>query len=194
MFKMKAITEKAKAQTVVAVDYGKAYFITDRRNRWVNWNGDTEVNLHFASCELSLREAEYKAESWRRQGSGFEIDEAPVICARGKSEAFIFAERRSTHPMKRWAEHFSRLTGVVTIGSVLLAVVQASRGATRVSRALLDDPSTPLAASDGTYCTRQSSPGKGGNHMGWTLRPERIDDSAVRSIAGQLQQLIMRGR
>jgi hypothetical protein len=63
MFKMKAITEKAKAQTVVAVDYGKAYFITDRRNRWVNWNGDREVNLHFAGCELSLRKAEYKAES-----------------------------------------------------------------------------------------------------------------------------------
>jgi hypothetical protein len=33
-FNMKPVTETARGQPVVAVDYGKAYFVTDRRNRW----------------------------------------------------------------------------------------------------------------------------------------------------------------
>jgi hypothetical protein len=140
-----------------------------------------------------LRQAEDKAESSRKPGSGFEIDEAPVICARGKSETFLFAERRSTHPMKRWTQRFSQLNGVLTIGSVLHAVMEASDGSMYVSRALLDNPSAPLAATDGTHYTRRSTPGAGGNHMGWALRPERVDDSAVRAIAAQLQALITRG-
>src|SRR5690242_4057361 len=107
---MKPVTDKAKGQTVVVVECGKAYFITDRRNRWINWNGDMDVNLHPVGFELSLRAAEDKAESFRKSGSGFEINEVPVVCARGKSESFIFCERRTGKPMTRWAEHFSRLS------------------------------------------------------------------------------------
>jgi len=95
--------------------------------------------------------------------------------------------------MKTWAERFSRLSGKVTIAAVLLAVVEASRDGMYVVRALLDNVSAPLAATDGTYYTRQSSPGKGGNHVGWALRPQNIDDSAVRSIAAQLRGLATRG-
>ena len=94
--------------------------------------------------------------------------------------------------MARWAEHFSRLSGMVTIGA-LIAVVDARHGAMYVSRALLDTPSAPLEATDGRYYTRHSSPGRGGNHMGWKLRPQSIDDSAVRATAAQLQQLVARG-
>ena len=186
---MKPITENAKTQTIIAVDFGKAYFITDRRNRWINWDGDTDVNLKPAGFELTLRAAEDKAESLRKPGSGFEIDEVPAICARARSESFIFSERRTGKPMTRWAEHFSRLGGAVTIGS-LLAVVDGPHGAIYVSRALLDNPSAPLAATEGIYYTRQSSSGKGGNHMGWALRPQRIDDTGVRAIALQLQGLV----
>lgn len=189
---MKPITEKAKAQAIVAVDYGKAYFITDRRNRWVNWNGDTDVNLMPAGFELSLRQAEDKAESLRKPGSSFEIDEIPVICARGKSESLIFADRRSGNPMHKWVNRFSLLSKVVTIGSVV-EVVDAKPTAMYVSSALLDNPAAGLVATDGAYCTRQSSPGKRGNHMGWALRPQSIDDSAVREIAATLQRLIVGG-
>jgi hypothetical protein len=40
------------------------------------------------------------------------------------------------------------------------------------------------------YFSRESSPGKGMNHLAWSLRPQKIEDTVVRQIATDLQQLV----
>ncbi len=184
---MKQISEESRNEVILGVEYGKAYFITDRRNRWINWNGDTMISLMPRAFVLTLKEAEEEAESMRVQGSGFIIDEVPVVCARGRISSLIFCERRRCTLMNRWVDPVSKLSGNLTIAKIL-EVVDKTPG--YITRALLGHPRMPLTETDGVYYERQSSPGHRGNGLGWVLKPQDINDDAVKDIAKRLRLLV----
>jgi hypothetical protein len=158
---------RLEQEPIESVDFGKAFHVSDRRNQWVDWNGTTAITRRPWGLLLSLSDAKDWAESSRLQGTNFIIDELPVVCAKSKSGGLLFSERRSAHPMSWYPSISSSFSEIQSIGALKALLSSKARSGIHV---LVAAPVTVLP-TDGVYYSRESSPGTGGNHLGWTLKP-----------------------
>ena len=179
--------QKLRDEHIESIDIGKVFHACDQRNQWVDWNGNTDVVRRAWGFALTLDEAEQWTERNRVQGTSFQIEELPAICVKGKSGSLFFTERNSSHPMNWFSSSVSSLHGVNSIGSLI--EVFSTPKANRVYRQLFEKVAD-AAPADGLYYLRKSSPGKGKNHMGWSLKPQNIDDTVMRQIVAELRELI----
>lgn len=180
-------TSRVKEERVVTVSHGKAFHVFDRRNQWTDWSGNTAITRRPWGLLISLNEAEQWAESSRVQGTSFIIEELPVVCAKSNSGTLLLGERNSVRPMNGWRALLEHLDGVPTIGSLIDALASPQRDRlVQVTIGRLRD----VTVTDGAYFSRQSSPGKGRNHLAWTLKLVQIDDTSVLQVATYLTQML----
>lgn len=76
----------------------KIFHRFERRNEWINWDGDTGLIHRGTLFNLTLEEATDTVEKLRTQGTKFIIDETPAICVTGRMRAIIATELFTTHP------------------------------------------------------------------------------------------------
>ena len=82
-----------KKEPITAINIGKGYHLYQRRNEWVNWDGDTDTVKRSASTIfLTLDEAKEMAERRRTRGTQFFIDEVPILSVDTKLGSLIFTE------------------------------------------------------------------------------------------------------
>jgi hypothetical protein len=156
--------KKLKDEVVESVDIAKGFHLYERRNEWVNWNGDTSlVSRSGCAVKLTLSDAEQSAEKWRMQGTKFFIDEVPILLVKSRSGALILTELFSDRPMWWYLSKMPSIGHVKTIGSLMNALPQTQWGIQSLAVGPLS-----ITAPDGTYFSRASSPGKGKNYMAWT--------------------------
>lgn len=181
--KVKQISE----ENIDSVDLGMAYLVFDRRNLWTDWNGTTAMSRRNWGFVLSLNDAEQWAEASRLQGTGFIIDELPMLCVRSRSGALLLSERNSSRPMSWYPSIAPSLDGVRTIGALAsaFAASKVKWGIQHLSAGRVN-----VTATSGVYYSRESSPGKGRNHLAWSLMPQKIDDTPMRQIAADMQRLV----
>jgi hypothetical protein len=178
--------QKLKAEDIKSVEVGKAFHLFKRRNEWVNWSGDTSlVNRSNHAVKLSLFEAEQSAEKLRLQGTKFFIGELPIICIKSNSGALILTELFTDSPMRWYLSRKPSLNGIKSIGSLMDALPQQRWGVQS-----LHEGQVAITTPNGMYFSRKSSPGKGKNHMAWSLELRRIDDKGIEQFANDLPQLV----
>lgn len=178
---------KIEQEPVIAAILGKAFHLYERRNEWVNWDGDTDVVSRSGKIvRLSLSDAEQHAEKWRVQGTKFVIDELPIICLRAKSGAMIVTEIFSDHPMQNYViQPALRHDCCLSVGALVKALPQS-----KWSVAFPVDGAPHVSPLDGTYYSRKSSPGKGKSYLGWSLKPRSLDDVAMKRLVDDIASFL----
>ena len=82
------------------VHFVSGIHITERRNEWVNWDGDTSIvnRLNSHRFYLSLKDAKNDAERLRKQGTRFEIRSVPVICVANDDRQYVLGDADGSSP------------------------------------------------------------------------------------------------
>ena len=171
--------KKFQQEILQGVEIGKCFLLYEIRNEWVDWNGTTvRMARRGWRVHLALSNAEQAAEKSRLQGTKFEIREWPIVCFRGTSGVLVATEVQSRRPLAALARNRQTSLKGNTLG-VVLNWIPDDRGV--ISDFISGCP--PIVNLDGVYYSRKSSPGRGKNSLGWTLKPQEVDDSAIQAIA-----------
>ena len=119
---------KIEQEPVVGAILGKGFHLYERRNEWVNWNGDTDVVSRSGSnVRLSLSDADDYAERPRVQGTKFVNEELPVLYLQAKSGVIIVAELFSDRPFLSYVKQPVSLEGHLSLGSLITAMASSTR-------------------------------------------------------------------
>jgi len=172
--------KKIEKEQIVTAWVGKGFHLYEQRNEWINWDGDTALvnrSGHY-SIPFSLSDAEKTAEKFRNQGTKFIIDEVPVVHVIGRSGSLVISELFTDKPMWWMFSHRPSFKSVATIKNLMTKLPNIKWGV-----ASLKGGHEDFMKLDGTYYKRTSAPGKGGNHMAWSLKLRSLDDRAAHELA-----------
>jgi hypothetical protein len=172
-------------EPAVSVDVVKGFHLYRKRNEWVNWDGYNIRVSRFESMHVSLEDAERTAEEARVQGSAFFIDELPVIAVKSRTVCLVLAQVFSEHPFKNLRIE-RRSTYFSTLGEVAGAIprIKGKVKALHLCTAALAPASEP-------YYARSSSPGRGRNHLAWSLRKRTLDVTSIREVSADIEQAVL---
>jgi hypothetical protein len=172
-----------RAERIAAVTFGKAFYTYEIRNTWVDWSGTTSITHRPSGFTMTIDDAKNWAEKSRVQGSRFRIEEIPIVGVHGRSATLYLCERKSSRPMARYADVICALTTPPTLALLMDTITRkpVSGLVCHLSKGIEE-----VTETDGTYWRRESSPGRGFNSLGWSLKQENIDDAAIRRIATTL--------
>lgn len=177
---------KIEQEPVTAVILGKGFHLYKRRNEWVNWGGDTDVvSRSGRNVMLSLSDAEQHAEKWRIQGTKFVIDELPILSLQTKSGVMFVAEIFSDRPLLSYVKQTVSLQDCLSVGALIKVLPPSEWGI-----AFPVEGAPYVSQLDGTYYSRASSSGKAKSHLGWTLKPRAIDDTAMKKLADDIASVL----
>lgn len=177
---------KIEQEPVTAVNLGKGFHLYERRNEWVNWDGNTDVvSRSGRNVRLSLSDAEQHAEKWRIQGTKFVIDELPILSLQTKSGVMIVAEIFSDRPLLNYVKQAVSLQDCLSVGTLVKVLPPSKWGI-----AFPVEGAPYVSPVDGNYYSRTSSPGKAKSHLGWALKPRTIDDTAMKKLADDIASVL----
>ena len=175
--------EKIFNEEIKLVELIKVFHLYQRRNEWVNWDGDTNlISRSGHNIKLTLEEAEASAEQQRKQGSKFFIDEIPALKVSTKSGFIIITEQFSSSPLKGSTENLFKNESCESL-SILLKQFLPSKW---FVQALYDSKDITIK-SDSIYFSRISSPG---DSLCWSLKKHTIDESPIKNIALKINKNI----
>lgn len=177
-------------QGVVSINAVKLYHVGERRNEWVNWNGETNVVERGGLCiKPSLRSARSYAERWRKQGTNFVIEELAGVCAMGEYQLVLASEIFVSSPMS-WVDDIERIPQYATLSEFRDLCVRGDwRDVVKVYDISEIDDGVEARPDDGVYRRWISRPGKGKSGLAWCCQseegstPYRIDDGFALKLA-----------
>ena len=175
--------EKIVHEEIQSVERIKVFHLYERRNEWVNWDGDTElVNRSWHNIKLTLEAAEGSAEKQRKQGSKFFIDEITALKVSTKSGFVVITEQFNQSPLKSSENTLFKSENCKNI-SILLKQFLPSKWFVQA----LYDSKNITVKSDSIYFSRTSSPG---DSLCWSLNFRSIDESPIENIATEVNKNI----
>ncbi|QDX82121.1 hypothetical protein B9N43_13230 [Denitratisoma sp. DHT3] len=177
---------RIEEEPIKGVALGKGFHLYEQRNQWVNWDGDTDVvSRSQMAIQLSLNDAEQRAEHFRLQGTKFVIDEIPIVCLRATSGSIIVAELFSEAPFLGYLKHSPLDPQHTMVGRLVWALPPSKWRVVFPAEA-----SVLLTPLDGTFYSRASSPGKGKSHLGWSLKARGINQEGIRKFIADIKALM----
>ncbi|MBB5211500.1 hypothetical protein [Microbulbifer hydrolyticus] len=181
------IDQEKLEEKIESVSWGKAFHIYEQRNEWVNWDGDTSlVNRSGKHVKLSLYAAEESAERSRLQGTKFYIAEIPAIVVCSKNFTLIVCELFSQSPLRNLKFSSKSLhTDLTLLG--LKKLVPTSKW----QFSFFIDGVISNLNTEKVWYKRESSPGKGRNHLAWSLKPQTINLQYVESSTSLLSARLL---
>jgi hypothetical protein len=179
-----AVYTECLAEVAAAARLVTVYLLYEQRQEWYDWNGSNVATNSSVGVHASLDQAEHHAERSRKQGSMFCIDEVPCLAIDGTASVLLLGEVRTEQPFRTIADL------VVPMPDAKLAAFdEATRGVRNRLRYLFRNAAS-LQPLKQALVSRSSSPGRGGNGLGWSLRPRQMDTSHLVRMQSQVNRLI----
>ena len=186
---MTANPERVDHMAVRSVTVGKAYAVFERRNEWVDWNGNTDSVLRAYGLLPSLTEAESWAERHRKPGSSFVIRETLCAVINFDNDSAVIGQRGSSDAITGLIKKLTQITPIESF-EVLVDRSDLNKSQRIIFRRV-KGKFTPAPLSE-YYYERESSPGRGQNHLGWNLRQIKLDANLIQTLASELTRLLIR--
>ncbi|MCG7879167.1 MAG: hypothetical protein JAY75_23000 [Candidatus Thiodiazotropha taylori] len=175
------------AEIVTKAFVTKVFHLYQRRNEWVNWDGDTSlVKRTWSNFDLSLQEATDSAEKQRTQGTKFIVDEVPAICVLGKRYALLSTELFTEKPL-------SNCEAPPAGNTISLRDVESKLNFGRwfVSAIYTGDLARLSAVTESEMFFSRTSQSTGGkSYLGWSLIPRNIDLKRLIECSKSIEQRI----
>lgn len=156
----------------------KVYHLYERRNEWLNWNGDTGLVRRGGLVRPTLEESTDRAEKLRLQGTRFFIEEIPAVCFHSNRKALIATELFDSAPRVtfRAGATFSFPITLKDIDDQILPLEWL-----QVALYIGDQNQlVPYTVGDIFYKRESRSTG-GKSCLGWSLKPNRIEVKNLQS-------------
>ncbi|WP_422767926.1 hypothetical protein ACOX9X_20795 [Photobacterium leiognathi subsp. mandapamensis] len=163
----------------------KLYHVYERRNEWADWSGYTQlVSRSGKRLKTTLEDAEFYAESMRKQGTKFFIDETPALLCQNKHGLMVVTELFSKEPLKSSIEVFANIKNLIqTPHDLLINLPKLQWLAYDVY-----SPCEKIQVTDlNNYYKRSSSPG---HFLCWSLKISDTDSRAIQSVIKELNSII----
>lgn len=176
--------EKLLQEKVKEVRKVKVFHVYKRRNEWINWDGDTSlVNRSGKAIKLSDQEARDYAECRRLQGTRFFIDELPALQVLSRSGSMLITEVFTDTPLLWALDHPSVFNGARTVGELRRCFTDRKW----LVKHLFDRTAVFSPFTD-TFYKRESSPGRSGSSMAWSLRPLNPDLKRFNALVAEINR------
>ncbi|WP_045378180.1 hypothetical protein [Vibrio campbellii] len=159
----------------------KLYHVYERRNEWADWNGNTQlVSRSGKRLKTTLEEAENYAETMRKQGTKFFIDETPALLCQNENGCVVVTELFTKCPLKVTEEVLTNLKSLVKTPNDLLTNLPNMRW---LAFNHYDKHERFQTYDVTTFYKRSSSPG---HFLCWSLKVSEIETLYINNIIQSL--------
>lgn len=182
-----AFLRSQQLQTIELVDIFVCY---EKRNEWVNWDGDTSMTTRPGGVFLNSSDAQAYAERARVSGTSFRIDHLWAVALIGQGGALLVFDFHTRAPFKGAVlNSFPKNGGL--IGPLRSVFPDARfRGLYLLRGTAISGLLSKSNPRDEPLNTWTSSSGGRRNSLAWTIKPTAYDGTHIRRVVEALSKAI----
>lgn len=184
--------QKFESMNIAKVRLIKICYITQRRNEWVNWSGDTDViGRHWGNVYFSVDEATAAVEEARSPGTQFGLEESAALLFISDDKGFLITDCYSQSPFSDfinkplWLDCRNIYDIAKSIPQNNYRIKHLISNASGLAQDCIEDEQ---------FYLRSSSAGGKRNGLAWSIKPREIDIKALISFTKKFNNALEKGR